>query len=303
MDNSDIFKKIRIQCPICGKKGQIQVARKVIESSSRGVCAIEVTKNQLCSDSFIAYVDKNFVVRDYFIPDITLEGIEVVEKKVPTKEDELVIEEKKISDEDYNIVRSILQRKIFAYIIHAILLKKPIHLVYDIQDIYDQIVQVFEEITRNAFEMHITVGNMKEYKSNIKKYKDILVLDISSETILEGQNKRISQNLLIYEAEIVKKAFKQYDPTTSLIILKNEIQKIYSLVINLKNFLEEEADEGKKKWFKKNVIIELNRRFNIKITARYLNFILDIIQHHFGLNLSDYIIDATDGIKNFFSKL
>ncbi|GAH61257.1 unnamed protein product [marine sediment metagenome] len=74
-------------------------------------------------------------------------------------------------------------------------------------------------------------------------------------------------------------------------------------MINLKNFLEEEAGEGKKKLFKKNVISELNRRFNIKITARYLNFVLDIIQHHFGLNLADYIIDATDGIKYFFSKL
>lgn len=303
MENSDNFKKIRIRCPICGKKGVIQIARKIIESSSRGVCAIEVTKNQVCSDSFIAYVDKNFVVRDYFIPDITLEGIEVVEKEVPIKKVELVIEEKKISDEDYNIVRNILQRKIFTYIIHAILLKKPIHLVYDIQDIYDQIVQVFEEITRNAFEMHITVGNKKEYKSNKQKYKDVLVLDISSETILEVQNKKTSQNLLIYEAEIVKKAFKQYDPTTSLIILKNEIQKIYSLVINLKNFLEEEAGEGKKKLFKKNVISELNRRFNIKITARYLNFVLDIIQHHFDLNPAEYVIDVTDGIKDFFSKL
>ncbi len=303
MENSDNFKKIRIRCPICGKKGVIQVARKIIESSNRGVCAIEVAKNQVCSDSFIAYVDKNFVVRDYFIPDIALEGIEVVEKEVPTKKDELVIEEKKILDEDYNIVRSILQRKIFTYIIYAILVKKPIHLVYDIQDIYDQIVQVFEEITRNAFEMHITVGNMEEYKSNKKKYKDILVLDISSETILEGQNKKISQNLLIYEAEIVKKAFKQYDPTTSLIILKNEIQKIYSLTYNLKNLLQEESGKSKKKWLKKNVINELNRRFNIKINAKYLNFVLKIIQHYFGLNPAEYVIDVTHGIKDFFSKL
>ncbi len=303
MENSENFKKIRIRCPICGKKGVIQVARKIIESSNRGVCAIEVAKNQVCSDSFIAYVDKNFVVRDYFIPDIALEGIEVVEKEVPTKKDELVIEEKKILDEDYNIVRSILQRKIFTYIIYAILVKKPIHLVYDIQDIYDQIVQVFEEITRNAFEMHITVGNMEEYKSNKKKYKDILVLDISSETILEGQNKKISQNLLIYEAEIVKKAFKQYDPTTSLIILKNEIQKIYSLTYNLKNLLQEESGKSKKKWLKKNVINELNRRFNIKINAKYLNFVLKIIQHYFGLNPAEYVIDVTHGIKDFFSKL
>ncbi len=303
MENSENFKKIRIRCPICGKKGVIQVARKIIESSNRGVCAIEVAKNQVCSDSFIAYVDKNFVVRDYFIPDIALEGIEVVEKEVPTKKDELVIEEKKILDEDYNIVRSILQRKIFTYIIYAILVKKPIHLVYDIQDIYDQIVQVFEEITRNAFEMHITVGNMEEYKSNKKKYKDILVLDISSETILEGQNKKISQNLLIYEAEIVKKAFKQYDPTTSLIILKNEIQKIYSLTYNLKNLLQEESGKSKKKWLKKKVINELNRRFNIKINAKYLNFVLKIIQHYFGLNPAEYVIDVTHGIKDFFSKL
>ncbi|MBA7663860.1 hypothetical protein ES703_71908 [subsurface metagenome] len=74
-------------------------------------------------------------------------------------------------------------------------------------------------------------------------------------------------------------------------------------MINLKNFLEEEAGEGKKKLFKKNVISELNRRFNIKITARYLNFVLDIIQHHFDLNPANFIIESTNRIKDFFSKL
>ncbi|GAH61254.1 unnamed protein product [marine sediment metagenome] len=44
-------------------------------------------------------------------------------------------------------------------------------MVYDIQDIYDQIVQVFEEITKNTFEMHITVGSKKEYKSDKKNIK------------------------------------------------------------------------------------------------------------------------------------
>jgi len=303
MVDSDNFKEVLLRCPLCGRKGKIQVSKKLIESSRRGICAIEVGKNQICSDSFVAYIDKNFSVRDYFIPDITLEDIEVTEKKIPSKEVKPVKEKKEISDEDFSIVRNILQRRNFTYIIHVLFLNKPIHVIYEVQDLHDKIIQAFGEILENTFNMQMTAGNLEDYTSNKKKFKDIIILDISSEKILEDYRMNISRKVLNFETEIISKAFKQIDPTTFLIVLKNEIQKIFAIANNLKKLLQEELGKYKKKLYKREVLNELYRRDKIKITSKYLDFILEINKSHFGLNPEDYIIDAKDGVKDFFAKL
>ena len=56
---------IKIQCPSCGKKGDFEILDEKIKNVARGLLAVNIAENTICEHSFIAYVDKNFTIRDY----------------------------------------------------------------------------------------------------------------------------------------------------------------------------------------------------------------------------------------------
>ena len=81
---------IEIHCPICSKKGIVEVEENLIRNSERGVSAINVAENLICSHSFVAYIDKNLSVRDSFITDFKIETPDVelehklIEAEIPS---------------------------------------------------------------------------------------------------------------------------------------------------------------------------------------------------------------------------
>ena len=62
--------KIEIECPICHKKGKLEVDEDFIQNAPKGVTAIDPPPNITCEHSYIVYVDKNLIVRDYVVADI-----------------------------------------------------------------------------------------------------------------------------------------------------------------------------------------------------------------------------------------
>ena len=83
--------KVEIRCPSCSKRGYIVLVEEVINQSSRGVTAINVSRDQICSHSFVAYVDKNLDVRDCFLTDFqielpSMEQEEIEDKEIPGRE-------------------------------------------------------------------------------------------------------------------------------------------------------------------------------------------------------------------------
>ncbi|HEY0088616.1 MAG TPA: hypothetical protein VGB37_07220, partial [Candidatus Lokiarchaeia archaeon] len=64
---------VKINCPICEKKGTIDVSQEIMKNVSRGLLAVNIAKEIVCSHSFVAYIDKNFNVRDYFTADFQIE--------------------------------------------------------------------------------------------------------------------------------------------------------------------------------------------------------------------------------------
>ena len=65
--------KVEIRCPSCNKRGNIEIAEDIINQSARGVTAINIPQDQICTHSFVAYIDKNLAVRDCFMADFQLE--------------------------------------------------------------------------------------------------------------------------------------------------------------------------------------------------------------------------------------
>ena len=85
----------------------------------------------------------------------------------------------------------------------------------------------------------------------------------------------------------------EYDPKSSLILLKNEIQKAFELTNKIKDLIENYS--GEEKLGKKKLIDQLYETKGIKIPFSYLEFLLDVIKYYFSYDLSvlsDYYFPA-----------
>ena len=55
------------------KKGFIEIEESLVKTSQRGITTFNVLEHLICDHSFVAYIDKDLMVRDSFIVDFTIE--------------------------------------------------------------------------------------------------------------------------------------------------------------------------------------------------------------------------------------
>ena len=65
--------RIEIRCPLCSKWDHIEISDDATENVSKGLLAINIASGMICEHSFIAYVDKNLIVRDCLVADFKIE--------------------------------------------------------------------------------------------------------------------------------------------------------------------------------------------------------------------------------------
>jgi len=277
--------KVEIRCPACSKVGFIELEDKIINQSSRGVTAINVSNDQMCSHSFVAYVDKHMDVRDCFLTDFQIE--------LPTMATEQ-IEEKEIPNQDVidvDILKINLNALQLSSILRGCFFKLPVLILNNEDFLYNHIQNLFCFIFKNSFDYDIFTENSFEYKKNKKKYKNYLVLE--GHKILKDKNKILDPKKIKIERSIMQKFYGEYNPKSSLIILKNEIQKSYDLSKQIMDIIKNY--DGEEKLGKKKLIDKLVEIRDIKIDFGYLEFLLDIIKHYFEFDLSvlsDYYFPA-----------
>lgn len=125
---------VKIECPICDKKGTIEVSEEIMKNVSRGLLAINISDGIVCSHSFIAYIDINFEVRDYFTTDFQVEIPEITpaEKiqasKIPSKE---IL--------DIDLIRLNISSTLLKYILKSIFSKQKIILLSNQQFLYEHV--------------------------------------------------------------------------------------------------------------------------------------------------------------------
>ena len=86
--------KVEIRCPTCQGVGFIQVSSEAMKNVSRGLLAVNIAEHTICTHSFIAYIDKNLNVRDYFVADFQIEIPDIappeeredLDQKIPGKD-------------------------------------------------------------------------------------------------------------------------------------------------------------------------------------------------------------------------
>ena len=285
---------IKITCPSCKNKGNIEISTESLKNISRGLLAVNVAANTICNHSFIVYLDKNLSIRDYFIADFQLEipdiaPLEDIEVKEVISKDKLNLDAIKLN----------LSANLITHVLKSIFSNKKIAIITDLSFLKDHILNFFKQLIEGSFDAYISVISDDDYKSNKKNYKEHIVLD--GKNVIRDDDKIINPKKLKVEKQMVSNFFMELDPITSYVGLKNEIRKAFRLSQSIIDFSSK---------FKKDLTIDselvidhLEKEFNFKIDKSYLEFLLEIVRINFGVKnirevgLKDYLKYSTTGFK------
>lgn len=264
---------VQVRCPTCSKQGKIEVSRDSLKNVTRGLLAVNVSEGIVCEHSFIAYIDKNLQVRDYFTADFQIElpAVEEVKeeakKKIPTKQ--------KL---DLDLIKINLTPSLLVYLIKMVFLKENAIVVLEESFLKSHLQSFYEFITESSFDFNFTYLDNQEYKKRKKEFREQFVF--KGKDLKNGNEEIINPKNTYVEQAMIQRFFAENDTETGLIILKNEMQKIYDLANKLINFIATTEDIDTLN--SKKMIDFLSTVHNEKISLKFLDFLLDIIELYMG---------------------
>ena len=267
--------QICVQCPSCGKKGDIEVSEESLKGVTRGLLAVNIPEDTICSHTFFAYIDKNFKIRDYFKADFKIDIPELPQNR---EFDDKIVAKNIIN---LDLVKLNLPAILLVYIIKSIFKKAKIAIISNQTFIYEHFHNFFNYITQESFEVDITLISNAEYRDNKKDYKDCMVFEENK--IVNNYKKSIDLKKLKVENQIVKNFLSERNLAVSYIILRNEIHKAYQISKEIADLINElkKRDESVNTL---KINSQLEEIHGIKISTIYLNFLIQIVEDYFGVS-------------------
>ena len=278
--------KIEIRCPKCSKRNKIEVSEEEVKNTKRGLYAVNISEGIVCEHSFVAYLDKNLVVRDTFIADFQ---ITLPESSEPQREKE----EPKLSEKiDADLIKINLTASTFAFILRAMLFKKKIIIISDKEFLGDHLLNLFKYVNSEAFDIDMLMVPNNQY--NASNYGDHVA--IQGIEVIKDDDKIIDPKRLKMERTITQAFLNETDPISSIKLLKKEIKQIYDLsssIADLVNNLKKNE-----KLYSKTLIDELRKKHNVKIQIPYLDYLIEVSEHYFNVK-----VPLSSNISNFLGTL
>jgi hypothetical protein len=150
------------------------------------------------------------------------------------------------------------------------------------ETIHNHLSKFFKFIFQNSFELNISLETRDNYNKDKKKYKDYIVIDDNE--VLNDKNNIMKPKNINIERTIVQMFLGEQDTKSSLILIRNEIQKVFTLsqeIITLNKSLKENEELTSKK-----IMDYFKEVKNIKMQPQYLDFLFEIINNYFNVNLA-----------------
>lgn len=270
--------KVEISCPVCSKFGIIEVEENIVANSKKGIAAVKISTDLVCEHSFIAYIDKNFHVRDSFISDFTVElpEMETTQKidmdKVPSKD--LI---------DTYLIRINVHAHIITYLLRCCFNDKKVIYINNVETVKKHLTNLFNYIFKDTFNITVLIIDREEYREDKKKYKDFVVINTNNK-VIQDKDKIINEKNLKIENVITQKFLSEDYPKSSLIILKNEIIKAFELsneIIKFNNNLRENEE-----FTSKRILDHFQSVMHIKVGREYLDFLTTIVKNYHKVKLA-----------------
>lgn len=280
--------RLEIRCPICSQWEYIEVADDATKNVAKGLLAINIAAGMICEHSFIAYVDKNLIVRDCLVADFKIE----LPESIPTEEAEEVVTPETETIK-FDLIKLNISEVLMVYVVRAVFLGRKIVIISDQEFLYNHIKNFFQYIFEKSFEFDIDIISEEDYKKNKGQYKEHLVF--KNLEIVRDKNKIINPKKLEIEEALMHKFFTEYDLMAGLITLKNELNKIFEFSKTIGEFIESQ----KGKTITSKILIGLvSEKHEEKIQMSYLNYLIDIIRYYFKVE-----VPKIDGVTNLLGFL
>ncbi len=270
--------KVKINCPVCSKYGIIEVEENIIINSKRGVAAVNVSSDLVCEHSFIAYIDKNFNVRDSFISDFTVD--------LPEMDTVQQIDMDKIPGKDLidtYLIRINVHASIITFLLRCCFNSKKVIYISNVETVKKHLTNLFNYIFKDTFSITFLILNRDEYRAEKKKYKDFVVIN-SNNKVIQDKDKIISNKNLKIENVIIQKFLSEEYPKSSLIIIKNEVIKAFELsseIVKFNNNLKESEE-----FTSKRILDHFQEVLHVKVGREYLDFLTIIVNNYHNVQLA-----------------
>ena len=269
--------RVEIRCPSCQQKGYLEVSEEALKGVTRGLLAVNISDGTICEHTFIAYVDRNLNIRDYFIADFKIELPEIP----PTEE----IKEKRIPSKDVinlDLIKLNLPALLLTHVLKSIFSKQKVVILHDHEFLYNHIHNFFDYITADSFDDNIEIMNREAYKKNKKMYKGHMVFE--GNQIINNVDNLIEDKKIKVEKQLIQTFLSETDLSYSYIMLKNEIHKAHKLATSILEYANEQQIE---KLTLKIIVDNITETYNIKLHKTYLNFLIDIIISYFNVEVAE----------------
>ena len=266
-----MISRVEVRCPACKKVGAIEVEENIVKSSPRGVTAVNVAEYLICEHSFIAYIDKNFVVRDCFISDFTVQ-LPQIKIKMP----EISTIDSIAEEIDIYLITINLSIKTISYLLEGCFNRKNIIFINDLDILTPHLKKFLEFTFSDTFNIYFNILSSQDYKKSKKDYKNHLIL--SNTKIINDKDNLLKEKSIKIESAIIQKFLGEYNLEAGLIILRNEIFKAYKF----SNELIQESGKTGKDLNQKLMVDYITENYNFKMSKGYINFLTQIIQNYFG---------------------
>ncbi len=267
--------RIEIRCPICAQWEYIEIADDATKNVTKGLLAINIAAGMICEHSFIAYVDKNLIVRDCLVADFKIE----LSESAPTADDkEIVIPETETIKLD--LIKLNIPDILMVNIIKTIFLGKRVVILSDQEFLYNHLINFFKSIMENTFKFDLKIISELEYKKKKKEYKEHLVF--KNREIVRDKEKIINPKKLEFEKAMVQKFTNEYDLMAGVIILRNEIKKCYEFSKSIAELIQNK--EGKA-ITSKLIIDHILKKHGERIQKPYISSLIDIIHNYFKVEV------------------
>lgn len=269
--------RIQVTCPSCGIKGDIEVSEEAIAKVTRGLLAVNIAKDSFCTHAFIAYIDKNLKVRDYFMTDFQIE--------VPELDTDNKIEGNQTPGDDkldLDLIKINIPSKLLSFILRSIFIKKKVKIISDDSFLISHILNFFKFITQDTFTFDISIISTDECENNKDEYSDCMIFN--NLEIINNVDDIINPKDLAVEQQIIFKFLKESEPKIALIVLKNDILKLYNLSKSIGEFAKEEPKLSEKKitdFLVKNHGLKMQKKFR-----SYFNLLLEIAAAYFEVEIA-----------------
>jgi len=170
---------------------------------------------------------------------------------------------------------------IFVYILRSCILNKKTLILIDEDYLKQHFVNFLKFIFEYSFQIDVNIEKSENYKQNKKQFKNYVVFDLDG-IVLHDNDKLLSQKGMKIEKMIIQKFLSEIEPKTSLIVVRNEIQKAFELSKSLSNRIEGyKKNNVVDKVDLKNLFENLIEGQNIKISLSYTKFLIEIVENYF----------------------